>query len=84
MGLAGPAGVFDSDAHAVMAVVVGEIAEDPDAGMIHFHDGGDALGGAEPQNGNAHGIGHEVSIESDDLERMAGQERGCEFQWRCR
>ena len=30
--------VFDDDAHAVSAVVIGEIAHDPDAGVIHFDD----------------------------------------------
>ena len=46
LGFAFVSGVFDYDAHAVMAVVVGEVAHDPDAGVVHLNDGGDALGGA--------------------------------------
>ena len=38
--------VLDDDAHAMAAVVVGEVAHDPDAGVVHLDDGGDALGGA--------------------------------------
>ncbi len=46
LGLAFVACVLDYDAHAVVAVVVGEVAHDPDAGVVHLDDGGDALGGA--------------------------------------
>ncbi len=73
------AGVFDDDAHAVMAVVVGEVAHDPDAGVIHFDDGGDALGGAEPEDGDGGGRGHRIAVERDDLEGVAGQREAANF-----
>ena len=56
-----------------MAIVVGGIAHDPDAGMIHLDDGGDALGGAEPEDGHIDRIRHGIAIERDDAERVAGQ-----------
>ncbi len=67
------AGVFDDDAHAVMAIVVVEVSHDPDAGMIHFDDGGEALGGSEPENGNADGLGERVAVHGDDGEGVAGK-----------
>jgi len=48
LGFAGAAGVLDDNAHAVAAIIVVEIAQDPDAGMIHFHDGRNAFGSTEP------------------------------------
>src|ERR1700740_734122 len=42
-------GIFDHDAHAVAAVIVVEISEDPDARMIHLDDSGDSLRCAQPQ-----------------------------------
>src|SRR5579862_867484 len=45
---AGLSGVFDYDAHAMAAVVVIQVPQNPDAGMLHFHDGGNAFGCSEP------------------------------------
>ena len=83
-GFARAASVFNDDAHAVAAVVVVEIAQNPDAGMIHLHDGGDALGGSQPKHRNLRGIRHRIAIERDDFETCGRAERGCEFPWRCR
>ncbi len=79
LGFACVSGVFDDDAHAVMAVVIGGVAHDPDAGMIHLDDGGDALGGAEPEHGDCRGIGHGVAVECDDLELVAGKREAANF-----
>ena len=38
LALATLAGVFDHDAHAVATVVVGKIAHDPYARVVHFHN----------------------------------------------
>jgi len=38
--------VFDDDTHAMTAVVIGEIAQHPHAGMFHFDERGDALRGS--------------------------------------
>lgn len=40
--------IFDYDAHAVAAVVVGEVAHGPYAGVLHFHDGADAFSSTDP------------------------------------
>ncbi len=78
-GFGGMAGVFDDDAHAVMAVVVGEVAHDPDAGVLHVDDGGDAFGGAEPEDGDGGGSGHRVSVERDDFEGVAGEREAADL-----
>ncbi len=52
------------------AVIVIEVTQDPNTGMIHFHDRGDAFGGAEPEDWNFCRIRHGISIESNDLERV--------------
>ena len=72
-------GVFDDDAHAVVAVVVGEIAENPDAGMIHGDEGGDALGRAEPEDRNLGAGGDGVAVESDDFEGVTGEGEAANF-----
>ena len=72
-GFALATGVFDDDSHAVPAIVVVEVAHDPDAGMIHFDDGGEALGGSEPEDWNADGLGKRIAIHGDDGEGVAGK-----------
>jgi len=57
----------------MMTIVVGEIAHDPHAGMIHFYDGGDALSGAEPEAGHADWLGERIAVHGDDREDVAGQ-----------
>src|SRR5487761_1137752 len=71
--LASAAGVLDDDAHAVSAIIVGEIAERPDAWMAHLDDGRDALRRAQPEHRDRSGIRHGVSIERDNAERVARQ-----------
>src|ERR1039457_303998 len=46
--LARLARVFDDDAHAVPAIVIGEITEHPDPGVLHLDDRRDAFGRTEP------------------------------------
>ena len=41
--------------------------------MIHFDDGGEALGGSEPEDGNADGLGERVAVHGDDGESVAGK-----------
>ena len=54
-------------------IIIGEIAHDPDAWMIHFGDGGDALGGAQPENRHLHRIRYGIPIEGDHLEPVTWQ-----------
>jgi hypothetical protein len=56
----------------VLAVVVGEVAHQPHAGMRHLDDGGDALGGGQPQERHGGWRGYRVTIERDDAKHMAG------------
>src|SRR5271165_911324 len=37
------AGVLNHDAHTMVTVVISQVSHDPDSGMIHFYNGGDAL-----------------------------------------
>ncbi len=55
------------------AVVVSEVAHDPDAGVVHLDDGGDALCRAQPQAGHTHGCGKWIAVQGDDGEGVAGQ-----------
>ena len=47
-GFAGAAGVFDDDSRACGLDVFADLAEDPDAGVVHFDKDADALGWREP------------------------------------
>ena len=67
-GLAVAAAILDNDSHAVLAIVIGEVAQNPNAGMIHLHDGRNALRRAQPKNGNHDRIRHRVAIEPDHPE----------------
>ena len=52
MGLPVAACVFEDDAHAGELDVLADFAEDPDAGVVEFDDGGDAFGGREREHGD--------------------------------
>src|SRR2546430_16495968 len=67
------ASVFNDTAHAVLPVVISEIAYDPDPRMIHFHNGGDTFRRAQPQDRHLRRIGNGIAIESDDLKRVTRQ-----------
>ena len=67
-GFAGAPGVFDDNAHAGGLDVLAHLAQNPDAGIVHFDDGADALGGGQAQHGNGLGIGNWIAVESDDAE----------------
>ena len=56
-----------------MAIVVSEVAHDPDTGVVHFYDGGDALGGAEPEDRHGNGLGERVAVHGNDGEGVAGK-----------
>src|SRR5579862_6959128 len=78
-GLALLAGIFDDDAHAVSAIVVGEVANDPYSGMVHLNDSGDALRGSEPEHRNRGGMWHGIAVERDHFERMSRQRQAANF-----
>jgi hypothetical protein len=59
--------VFNDTAHAVPAIIIGEIAYDPDARMIHFHNGADTFSRAQPQDRHLRRVRNGIAIESDDL-----------------
>src|SRR5438552_6553484 len=67
------ASVFNDTAHAVLPVVIGEIAYDPDTRMIHFHNGGDTFSRAQPQDRHLRRVRNGIAIERDDLKRVARQ-----------
>jgi len=69
--LAAVARVFDDDAHAMLAVVVSEIAHDPDAWMVHADDRRNPLGGAEPEGRDVSRRRDRIAVKRDDMELMA-------------
>src|SRR5579862_6048472 len=78
-GLAFLAGILHDDAHAVAAIIIGEVAHDPYSGMIHLNDSGDALRGSEPEHRNGGGMWHGIAIERDHFERMSRQRQAANF-----
>ena len=72
-------GILDDDAHAVMTVVVGEIAHDPNSRMIHFNDGGDTFGGAKPKTGDADGLRQGIAVHCDDAEGVAWESEAADL-----
>ena len=73
--LARMSGIFDDDAHAVAAIVVGKIAHHPDPGMRHLDDRRNALRRPDPQRRNFGLRRHRVTIErrdSEEARRCAG------------
>ncbi len=66
-------GVFNHDAHAVMTVIVGQVAHDPNTRMIHLNDGGNAFCGSQPQTRYAHRFGERVAIHRDHTEAVSRQ-----------
>ena len=72
-------GVLDDDPHAALAVVVGKIAHDPDARMVHLDDGRDALGRPEPEHRHVLRRRHRIAVERDDFERVSGQREAADF-----
>src|SRR6185437_4940034 len=73
--LAGAPGIFDHNAHALAAVVVGHISQHPYTGVLHFHDSRDTLGGPEPEHRHFDRLRHRIAVERHDLETMT---RHCE------
>ena len=61
------------DPHAVAAIIVGEIAQNPDAWMSHVHNGGNPLRCANPQHRNRSWIRNGIAVEGDNLERVTRQ-----------
>src|SRR5438128_12279886 len=71
--------VLEDNARAVTAIVVVKVTHDPDTGMIHFHNGGDTLACAKPQNRHVRGIRDRIAIEGHNLEGMAWQRKPANF-----
>ena len=57
------------------AIIIGEIAYDPDTRMIHFHNGGDTFSRAQPQDRDLRRIRNGIAIEREDLKRVARQRK---------
>ena len=73
LGWTGAAGVLDDDTHAGSLNVLAHFAEDPDAGVVAFDQGGYALGRGKAELRDSGGVGDWVAVEGDDLELMAGE-----------
>ena len=56
-----------------MSVVVGQIAHDAKARMIHIDDGRNAFRGSQPKPRHARWFGEWIAIHRDDTEAVSGQ-----------
>ncbi len=72
-------GVLDDDAHACLAILVGEVSENPDAGVAHLDDRGDAFGGAQPQHRHGNGFRQRIAVQGDNGEGVPGQSEAAVF-----
>src|ERR1017187_3832446 len=66
-------GVFDDHAHALLTILVRQVAKHPDARMVHFDDRRGALRGAKPKHRYGGRRRYRVAVEPHNLERMARQ-----------
>jgi len=62
-----------------MAVIIRQIAHDPNARMVHLDDGGDPFGRAQPKPWDARRLGKHVSIQGNDHEAVSGQGEAADF-----
>src|SRR5437763_296345 len=73
LGLSLVAGVLDDEPHSPLSVIVGKIAQDPNSGVVHFHDGRNALAGADPQDGNRCRVWNGITVQCDHPKAVARQ-----------
>jgi hypothetical protein len=64
-------GILDDDSHAMVPVVIREIAHDPHSRMLHFDDRGNALRGPDPKARNLYRLRQRVAIHCNDGEAVA-------------
>lgn len=67
----GLAGIFKNDSHAFVAIVIVRCAQNPDAGLFHFHEGVDALGRSKFERIHDSPGGDRISIHRDNLKLMS-------------
>ena len=68
-----PIFIFDGHGHAERLNVLANLAEHPDARIVHLHERADALSGREPQHGYRARARHRVAIESHHAQGVAGE-----------
>src|SRR6185312_8482863 len=73
LGLACSPGILYDDSHTVIAVIIGSVAHDPDARMVHLHNCGNPFCCAQPQHGNTCGIRYGIAIEGNYVKEVSGQ-----------
>src|SRR5215468_3258484 len=61
-----PTGIFDDYAHAALPIFILQVAEHPNSGMVHVHNGRNTLRRAEPQNRDCRWIRHWVAVQRHD------------------
>src|SRR5580704_3770830 len=67
--------VFDDDAHAVIAIVVGQISHDPYARMIHLNNRRNPLRSSKPEHRHLRGSWDRIPVKSNYLEGVSGQRK---------
>jgi hypothetical protein len=66
-------GVFDDDAEPFLALVVRDLAKDPNARPVHLHDHVGAFRRGQEQNVDGARRRHAIAVKRDDGETMARQ-----------
>src|SRR6266567_2975930 len=69
----GAPGVLHNNAHAVAAIIICEVSQNPDACMSHMYNGRDSLCCAKPQHRNRSWIRNGIAVEGDNLEGVTRQ-----------
>src|SRR5499427_6188906 len=65
--------ILHHNSHAVMPVVVGRVTHDPNARMVHLHDGGNALRCAQPQHRHTCRIRHGIAVQRHHAKNVSRQ-----------
>src|SRR5581483_9990930 len=71
--LARSPGILYDDSHTVIAVIIGSVAHDPYARMVHLHNCRNPFCSAQPQHRNAYGIRYGIAIQGNHVKGMSGQ-----------
>jgi hypothetical protein len=73
------ASVLDNNSHPLTTVIVGEVPQHPDAGMIHLHKCRHALGCAQPEDGHLSRCRNRIAVERHHPECVAWQCQASDF-----
>src|SRR5207244_5013918 len=79
----GAPGALHNNAHAVAAIIIGEVSQNPDAWMSHMYNGRDSLCCAKPQHRHRSWIRNGIAVEGDNLEGVTRQRQAANLGGGC-